>query len=63
MGRPRLSVDFATILRMREVENLGWSQIAYAYQKITGQYISRDTIKCRYLEAKAQEDTAANSTD
>jgi len=62
-GRPRLSVDFAIVLRMRDVDNLGWSRMAAAYREITGQYISRDTIKRRYLEAKAQEGTTANSTD
>jgi hypothetical protein len=59
-GRPRLSVDFAIVLRLREVENLGWSRMAEAYRKITSQYISRDTIKRRYLEAKAQEGTTTN---
>ena len=63
VGRPRLSVDFAIVLRLRDVENLGWSRMAEAYRGITGQYISRDTIKRRYLEAKAQEVTTANSTD
>lgn len=63
VGRPRLSVDFAIVLRMRDVENLGWSRMAEAYRKITGQYISRDTIKRRYLEVKAQEVTTTNSTD
>jgi len=55
VGRPKISVDFATILRLRDRENLGWSWMAYAYRKITGQYISRDTIKRRYLDGKAQE--------
>ena len=63
VGRPRLSVDFAIVLRMRDVENLGWSRMAEAYREISGQYISRDTIKRKYLEAKAQEGTTANSTD
>jgi hypothetical protein len=52
MGRPRLSVDFAIVLRMRDIDNLGWSRMAEAYREITGQYISRDTMKRRYLEAK-----------
>jgi len=52
VGRPRLSVDFAIVLRMRDMDNLGWSRMAEAYQEITGQYISRDTMKRRYLEAK-----------
>ena len=55
MGRPRLSVDFAIVLRLRDVGNMGWSRMAEAYRKITGKYISRDTIKRRYLEAKVQE--------
>ena len=59
VGRPRLSVDFAIVLRMRDVENLGWSRMAQAYREITGQYISRDTIKRRYLEAKAREAIAS----
>ena len=62
-GRPRVLVDFATLLRMRDIENMGWSRMAQAYREITGQYISRDTIKRRYLEAKAQEVTTTNSTD
>ena len=57
VGRPRLSVDFAIVLRTRDVDNLGWSRMAEAYRKITGQYISRDTIKRRYLEIKTQEVT------
>ena len=50
-GRPRLYVDFAIVLRMRDTDNLGWSRMAEAYREHTGQYISRDTIKRRYLEA------------
>ena len=55
VGRPRLSVDFAIVLRMRDEQNLGWSRMAEAYREVTGQYISRDTIKRRYLEAKARQ--------
>ena len=51
MGRPRLSVDFAIVLRLRDEDNLGWSRMAEAYRELTGQYVSRDTIKRRYLEA------------
>ena len=54
-GRPRLSVDYATVLRLRDIEKLGWSRMAEAYRGITGQWISRDSIKRRYLEAKARE--------
>jgi len=57
-GRPRLTVDFAIVLRMRDIDNLGWSRMAEAYREISGQYISRDTIKRRYLEAKAQKTTS-----
>jgi hypothetical protein len=51
-GRPRVKVDFAIVLRMRDTDNLGWSRMARAYTEKTGQYISRDTMKRRYLEAK-----------
>ena len=55
VGRPRLSVDFAIVLCMRDTDNLGWSRMVEIYRGRTGQYISRDTIKRRYLEAKARE--------
>lgn len=60
-GRPKISVDFATVLRMHDAENLGWSRMAEADREITGHYISRDTIKRRYLEAKTQATTPANN--
>ena len=60
-GRPKISVDFAIVLRLREVENLGWSRMAETYREITGQYLSRDTIKRRYLEAKTQATTPVNN--
>ena len=52
MGRPRLSVDFAIVLRLRDDQNLGWSRMAEVYRELTGEYISRDTMKRRYFEAK-----------
>jgi hypothetical protein len=52
VGRPKIFVDFAIVLRLREADKLGWSRMAEAYREITGQYISRDTIKRRYLEAQ-----------
>lgn len=58
-GRPRLEVDFALILRLRDVENLGWSRGAEEYRKRTGQWISRDTFKRRYYEARATESVEA----
>ena len=54
VGIPSKEVDFAIVLRMREEQNLGWSRMAEAYRELTGQYISRDTIKRRYFEARAK---------
>jgi hypothetical protein len=51
-GRPRLEVDFALILRLRDEQHLGWSKMAQEYRRITGQYISKETMKRRYYEAK-----------
>ncbi len=53
-GRPSLSVDYAIVLRLGDDDNLGWSRMAEAYRRITGQWISRDTVKRRYLEVKAK---------
>ncbi len=36
--RPRLSLDFAIVLRMRDIENLGWSRMAKAYREIADSY-------------------------
>ena len=52
VGRPRLLVDFGLILDLRENGNLGWSRVAGEYIKRTGQYISKQTCKRRYIEAK-----------
>jgi len=54
-GRPRLEVDSALILRLRDEEHLGWSRGSEEYRKRTGQWISRDTFKRRYYEAKAEK--------
>lgn len=62
-GRPRIMVDFATVLRLRDTDYLCWSWMAVIYRQLTGQYISRDTIKRRYLEAKAHENKRADITD
>jgi len=37
---------------MRDVQKLGWSRMAEVYRQLTGEYISRDTIRRRYWEAK-----------
>ena len=55
VGRPRLLVDFAIVLRLREVDNFGWSRMAETYRELTGQYVSRDTMKRRYLEHKTKQ--------
>ncbi len=60
VGRPRLSVDFAIVLRLREVDNLGWSRMAERYRELTGQYVSRDTMKRRYLELKTKNILVSN---
>jgi hypothetical protein len=61
MGRPRLLVDFAIVLRLRDVENLGWSKMAEVYRELTGRYVSRDTMKRRYLEAKGRIESMGTS--
>jgi hypothetical protein len=64
MGRPRLSVDFAIVLRMRDDQNLGWSRMAEDYRKLSGEYVSRDTMKRRYFEAKQRiKDSLEVATD
>ena len=60
MGRPRLLVDFAIVLRLRDEDNLGWSRMAEAYRELTGQYVSRDTMKRRYLEASKKSAVTIN---
>ena len=51
-GRPRLDVDCALVLHLREGRGLGWSRMAQEYRRITGQYVSKETMKRRYFEAK-----------
>lgn len=60
-GRPRLSVDFAIVLRLRDQQGLGWSRMAEAYREETGQWISRDTMKRRYFEAKTRREKTLHS--
>ncbi len=54
-GRPRLQVYYALVLLLRDAVNLGWSRGAEEYRKRTVQWISRDTFKRRYYEAKAEK--------
>ena len=63
MGRPRLSVDFAIVLRMRDGQNLGWSRMAEEYRKLSSEYISRDTMKRRYFEAKQRINNSVESPE
>ena len=51
-GRPWVRVDFAVLLRLREVDNFGWSRTAQEYRKTTGQFVSRDTLERRYTKYK-----------
>jgi len=44
-GRPRLLVDFAIGLSLRDEENLGWSRMAEAYRELTGQYVSIEGVE------------------
>ena len=52
-GRPRIKVDFELILRLRDTEKMGWMRGSEEYRRRTGQWISKDTLKRRYFEAKA----------
>jgi hypothetical protein len=52
VGRPKVLVDFAIVLRLRHHDKLGWSRLAQRYREITRQYVSRDTLKRRYLESQ-----------
>ncbi len=57
-------MDFAIVLRLRDVQNLGWSKMAEVYRELTGEYVSRDTVKRRYLEAKRRiKDSAETPTN
>ena len=62
-GRPRLEVDYALVLRLRDEEHLGWTRGAEEYRKQTGQWISRDTFKRRYFEAKATSEPTLGKID
>ena len=51
-GRPRLEVDFALVLRLRDVYGFGWSRMAEEYRRRKGYFVSWETMKRRYYEAK-----------
>ena len=56
-GRPRLEVDFALVLHLRDVHGFGWSRMAEEYRRREGCFISRETMKRRYYEAKGLNTT------
>ena len=60
-GRPRVNTDVPTIVKLHDVDKLGWSLIAERFRQINGQYISRDTVKRRYNEAKKQQSSGVVS--
>ena len=51
-GRPRKTVNNGLLLDLREKEGLGWGRVATEYTHQTGDFISKQTCKRRYLEAK-----------
>ena len=51
-GRPRLEVDFALVLRLRDMQGFGWSRMAEEYRRRKGCCVGRETMKRRYYEAK-----------
>ena len=56
-GRPRLKVDFALVLRLRDMYGFGWSRMAEEYRLRKGYFVSRETMKRRYYEAKGLKTT------
>ena len=54
-GRPRIDVDYALVLHLREDRCLGWTRMAEEYRRIKGEFVSRETMKRRYLEAKLRK--------
>ena len=55
-GRPRIQTNDEKILYLRDEENLGWRKGAEVYRDRTHQWISPDTFKRRYVEAKYKEE-------
>jgi hypothetical protein len=49
-GRPKIEVDAAILIQLREKEHLGWTRVAKRYKELTGKWVSRDTLKRRYQE-------------
>lgn len=55
-GRPKLEVDFGLLLDYRENQHLGWLRVARKYSQVTGEFISKQTCRRRYLERKEIRD-------
>jgi hypothetical protein len=51
-GRPRVKVNFAVLLPLRDVHHFGWSRVAKEYLIQTGQRVSPETLERRYLKYK-----------
>ncbi len=53
-GRPRLDVDYGLVLALRQGDDVGhprgWLSVAAEYRRRTGQFISKQTAKRRFLE-------------
>ncbi len=49
-GRPRIEVDIKLLKCLRNVDRLGWMRIEQRYCIATGNKVSRDTLRRRYLE-------------
>jgi len=63
-GRPKIILDDALVLQLVEAEGLGWMKASEKYRERTGVWVSRDSLKRRYLEAKAAERSqSANSIE
>lgn len=51
-GRPRIEVDDDLVISLRQVDNLGWKRAAAEYSSRTGQKISKDTYRRRFIFIK-----------
>ena len=50
-GRPRKLANIGLILDLRLEKKMGWSRVANEYTRLTGDFISKQTCRRRYLEA------------
>ncbi len=59
-GRPRLDLDIKIIKELRDGRGLGWRLVALEYEKTTGFWVSRETVKRRYYSNGNQGHYAPN---